>query len=202
MVTAMAAPLPHAGRTERTGQAGQTAPTEQTGQTGHPEYPEQTGKTGKTGKTEPAKPTGQLGERLARADLISADQLQIALLEQKRSGGLLGAILVRLGFLDENKLATVLAERAGLSSIDLKRAPLDPALMRKWPKSVAQRCRAVPISLDRNLLEIAMADPYDIVAMDEIRRRFPRDVTLVPRVAAAADIAETLANYDDTRATL
>ncbi|MER2519274.1 MAG: GspE/PulE family protein [Bdellovibrionales bacterium] len=146
--------------------------------------------------------TGHLGERLTRIGLVSADQLQIALLEQKRSGGLLGATLVRLGFLDENKLAAVLAERAGLSSIDLKHTLLDHSLIRKWPKSAALRCRAIPVRLDKNLLEIAMADPYDIVAMDEIRRHFPRDVTLVPRVAAAADIAETLANYDDTRATL
>lgn len=155
----------------------------------------------KSARQEPAR-AEQIGKRLADSGLVTADQLQIALVEQKRSGGLIGAILVRLGFLDEKKLASVLAERAGLSSIDLKHTLLDSSLMRKWPKSIAQRCRAIPIRLDNDRLEIAMADPYDVVAMDEIRRHFPREVALVPRVAAAADIEETLANYNDTRAAL
>ncbi len=137
-----------------------------------------------------------LGERLLQAGHITRDHLQIALHEQRRRGHMLGVILAQLGFIREDVLASVLAERTGLRQIDLKKIPLDPALMHKLPQTTAQRCRAVPVSLQNNRLELAMADPYDIVAMDEIRRHFPRPIEIVPLVAAAADIAEAIANYD------
>ena len=62
---------------------------------------------------------------------------------------------------------------------------------------MALRCRAIPVSLEGNTLYVAMADPYDVVAIDEIRRYFARPIEVVPRVASATDIAEALAHYDD-----
>ncbi|MDX2028816.1 MAG: ATPase, T2SS/T4P/T4SS family [Alphaproteobacteria bacterium] len=137
----------------------------------------------------------RVGEKLLQSNSITPDQLQIALHEQRRTGRLLGTILVQLGFLEEDNLAAVLAERTGLRSIDLKNKNTDPALMQKLPKAVAQRCRAVPVSLNATALEIAMADPYDVVAMDEIRRYFPRSIDIIPLVAAATDIAEAIEHY-------
>lgn len=139
--------------------------------------------------------TEKVGEKLLQTGLITPDQLQIALHEQRRSGKMLGTILVQLGFLDGESLASILAERTGCASINLKNAVIDPELLQKLPKNVAQRCRAVPVNLQNNILQVAMADPYDVVAMDEIRRYFPRSLDLVALVAPATDIAEIIDHY-------
>lgn len=140
---------------------------------------------------------GKVGENLLRRGCITPDQLAIGLHEQARSGKMLGTILVELGFLDDKSLAEVLAERTGFPSIDLKNTLLDFALLKQFPREVAERCRAVPVRFEKGVLEIALADPYDVVAMDEVRRHVPADVGMAPRVASAAAIAEVLANYAD-----
>lgn len=137
----------------------------------------------------------RIGDKLLKSNLISSDQLQIALHEQRRSGKMLGAILVQLGFLNDEGLAGILAERTGYKNIDLKKTLIDPALMAMLPKHIAERCRAVPLNLADNRLEIAMADPYDVVAMDELSRYFPRAADLSPCVAPANDIANIIEHY-------
>lgn len=134
----------------------------------------------------------RVGEKLLEMGLITPDQLRIALHEQTQNGLMLGAVLVRLGFLDEATLVTTLASRTGFDPIDLKKAALDPALLNRLPKAAAERCRTIPLRLDEKTLEVAMADPYDVMAMDEIRRHFPRNVELLPRVARKSDIEDAL----------
>ncbi len=151
--------------------------------------------TGADGEEITSRAPSRIGEKLLQSGLITPDHLQIALHEQRRSGTMLGSILVRLGFLKEEKLANILAERTGYKNIDLKKALIDPDLMAMLPKAVAERCRAVPISLLFNQLEIAMADPYDVVAMDELSRYFPRSVDIVPCVAPASDISDIIQHY-------
>ncbi|MDD5585943.1 MAG: GspE/PulE family protein [Alphaproteobacteria bacterium] len=137
----------------------------------------------------------QVGERLVEMGAITRDQLQIALHEQRQCGLMLGTVLVRLGFLDEAALASVLAARTGLEPIDLKKVVLDPALLQRLPKETAKRCHAVPLRLDDLTLVVAMADPYDIVAMDALRRHFPRNIELIPHVASKADIEDVIDHY-------
>jgi len=136
---------------------------------------------------------GQLvGDRLVEGGFITRDQLNIALHEQRAKGQMIGSVLVKLGFLDEDALASVLAERTGYEAVDLKQIMFDPALLKRLPKAVASRCRAVPLRLEGSRLDVAMADPYDIVAMDAIRRHFPRPIELVPFVSSQADIMDVL----------
>src|SRR5580704_4521156 len=142
-------------------------------------------------------PPERVGARLLHKELVTRDQLQIALHEQDRTGRMLGKILVELGFLDDDSLAEVLAERTGFPSIDLKNALLDAALLRGLPKEVALRCRAVPVALEGDVMKIAVADPYDVMAMDELRRHLPRGKQLAPLVAPEADIAEAINHYSD-----
>ena len=146
--------------------------------------------------TQPAT-SERVGDRLLAARLITADQLKIALHEQRRSGDMLGGILVRLGFLRDGDLAAVLAERTGFAPVDLTTCLIDDVLMRRLPPHVAQRCRAIPLRLDGDTVEVAVADPYDVTAMDEIRRHFAPPLTLIPLVAPAAAIAERLSHYED-----
>lgn len=145
-------------------------------------------------RTQPAAPL-KLGERLLRDDMLTSDQMQIALHEQRRNGGRLGAVLVRLGFISDEKLATVLAAHSGHEPVDLKTEFIDPDIARRLPRAVAERCRAVPMSFDGETLRLAMADPYDIAAMDEVRRYFPRPIDIKPFVASATDIKDALADY-------
>lgn len=140
----------------------------------------------------------KVGENLLRRGSITDDQLAVALHEQERTGKLLGRILVEFGFLDDTSLAHVLAERTGFPNIDLSHTLLDAELIQEFPKDVALRCRAVPVRREGNTLEIALADPYDIVAMDELRRAVPEDIQLAPYVATEAAIIEAINHYTDT----
>jgi len=143
-----------------------------------------------------------VGERLLQAGRITRDQLQIALHEQRRNGQMLGAVLVQLGFLTEEELSSVLAERTGLEQIDLKAANIDSTLLRRLPKAIAQRCRAVPVRLVDSRLILAMADPYDVVALDEVRRYFPHPIEIAPLVANPADIDDVMARYEAAKTPL
>ncbi len=146
---------------------------------------------------EVSTPNARVGERLLQMGSITPDHLRIALHEQRRTHERLGAILVQLGFLDEETLAEVLAERSGYASIDLKQAVLDPALVERVPKALAVKHNMIPLGLENGRLEVALADPYDIVALDEMRRHFPDASELVPRVAPAVDIAAMLELYGE-----
>lgn len=141
----------------------------------------------------------RVGESLLRNGEISSDQLNVALHEQQRNcastGKMLGSILVELGFLDDSSLANVLAERTGFPSIDLKATLVDASLLQDFPLDVARRCRAVPVRQDGEVLEVAIADPYDLVAMDELRSHVPQGVQVAPLVAAEADILEAINHY-------
>lgn len=144
----------------------------------------------------------RIGEKLIEMGELSSDQLHIALHEQKAKPAMLGATLVRLGFLTQDKLTVVLAAQSGVEPIDLSKAILDPELLQRLPKNSAARCLAIPLRLTATRLEIAMADPFDVVAMDEIRRHFPRSITLAPRVASKEVIESIIEHHYDTTASV
>ena len=137
----------------------------------------------------------RLGERLLTQRLITDDQLQVALHEQRQSGLMLGAVLVDLGFITESTLAEFLAERSGFDRIDLKSMVLDPALVRRLPKDVARRLKALPTAVGETTAQVAMVDPYDVMALDQLRRYFPRELELVPVVCGETDILEAIDQY-------
>jgi len=144
----------------------------------------------------------RIGEQLIEAGEISTDQLRIALHEQKSSHQMLGAILVRLNLIDENVLTRTLAERAGIAFLDLTQTPPDPELLLGFAKQTAKRCLALPLRLEGGTLHIAMADPLDIVALDDMRRAFPHATALVPAVASKAAIEDIIATLSDQAETL
>jgi general secretion pathway protein E/type IV pilus assembly protein PilB len=137
----------------------------------------------------------RLGERLLTQRLITEDQLQVALHEQRSTGAMLGAVLVDLGFITEQMLAEFLAERSGFDRIDLKSMVLDPALVRRLPKDVARRLKALPVAVGETTIQVAMADPYDVMAIDQLRRYFPRELDLTPLISGETDILEAIDQY-------
>ena len=135
---------------------------------------------------------GRIGERLVAMGLITEDQLNVALQEKKVSGKLLGEILVDLGFIDDETLTTFLAESSGFGVFDPKHTILDGDALNLIEKAVAVRHQILPVSLKEDELIVAMSDPYDVVAMDTLRRLAPRNVTIAPLVATPSILSEAI----------
>lgn len=143
-------------------------------------------------------PMKRIGTTLVDAGHITNDQLRIALLEQKGTDKeMLGATLLRLGFIGPNNLAQALAERAGTEAIDLKSLAIDPALLIKVPANIASKHLVLPIRMTARQVDLAMADPFDIVAIDAVRPFFSRHIEIVPHVAPKAELEDIISTLKD-----
>jgi type IV pilus assembly protein PilB len=137
----------------------------------------------------------RIGELLVREKLISLQQLQKAQDEAKRSGKRLGATLARLGFVDDNELSQFVAKQYGLKAINLNAVELDPELLKLIPKDVAQKHLVVPLERAGSTLTVAMSDPSNIYAIDELK--FLTQYNIRPMVAPEAAIEATILRYYD-----
>ena len=144
-----------------------------------------------------AAPKKMLGERLVDSGLVSADQLKIALIEQKRQGKLLGEVLISLGFVTEETLKDCLSERLGADSAQLQGLVADRAALALIPKEVARRYQLFPMSLDaeQRVLQVATADPNDVVAIDQLNRLVAGKATPVLQLASAGEIQRAIELY-------
>ncbi len=142
----------------------------------------------------------RLGELLVRNAMISAEQLQKAVSEQKREGIRLGAALIKLGYVQENDLASFLSKHYGVPSINLKEFDVDPAVITLIPSDVAQKYQLVPINRAGATLIVAMSDPSNIFAIDDIKFMTGFNVEVV--VAAEAAIKEAIDKYYDQSSSL
>ncbi len=145
---------------------------------------------------EPAANEGKkvvrIGDRLLDLGLITLDQLEVALFEQKRSGKMLGTVLVDLGFITHDVLASLLAESSGYDQFDPKTAMVDPDVVAKVSKDIAVRHRVIPLSIEGQSVFVAMSDPYDVLALDQLRRHFGSGLTVVPKVCPPGAIGELI----------
>lgn len=111
----------------------------------------------------------RLGEYLVRHGVINSEQLQTALEYQKRSGGLLGKALIALGYISRERLLEQVASFHGVPYVSLRLSPPDPAAAKLVPGRLAHRYRLIPIRRNGDQLVIAMANPADVAAEDEVR---------------------------------
>jgi type II secretory ATPase GspE/PulE/Tfp pilus assembly ATPase PilB-like protein len=141
-------------------------------------------------RSERRGPRRQLGEFLVEKGLINRDQLRVALTEQKQKNERLGKILVRLGLISESVLRDVLAEMLRVESIDLSRVVPDHDAVMLLPEELARRLRLLPISYDPNtrVLTVAMADTFDVVAMDQVVALLGGDIEVRTLLASEAEI--------------
>ena len=148
-------------------------------------------------KLEPTDPGLPLGERLIEAGLITEDQLQVALKEQSRHDEPLGRILVNLGLISEGVLRDTLGESLGQDSIDLANVVPDPDALQMVPKNIARRYSMLPINFDKNekVLTLAMADTFNIVAMDQVAALLDHGVGIVTLVAGEAEIEAAIEQF-------
>ena len=140
----------------------------------------------------------RLGELLVRNKLIDENQLAKALEDQRASGGRLGASLVKLGYLQEEDLAAFLSRQYGVPSINLSEFDIDENVIKLIPNEVARKYQLVPVNRAGATLIVAMADPSNIFAIDDIKFMTGYNVEVV--VAAEACIRNAIDKYYDQSA--
>jgi type IV pilus assembly protein PilB len=135
-----------------------------------------------------------IGSRLLERGLISEDQLRIAIQEQTRNHQPLGRLLVGLGFLTEAIIRDVLSEKLGQASVDVSAMPIDPAGIKLVPPEFARRYQLLPIALDRvnGTLTVAMADPCNIIALDQLHAILKGELRVIPQLAGESDIERAI----------
>jgi len=111
----------------------------------------------------------RLNSILIEKGLVTSEKLNEALKLQKKKGGKLSDILVTSGFVERRDLMIVLSEELGIPPINLSRYKIDPALIKLIPRKLAQHYQMVPISKMGDLLTVAIADPLNVFAIDEIK---------------------------------
>jgi type IV pilus assembly protein PilB len=132
----------------------------------------------------------QLGEVLLEEGLISPENLQQAIDEQRRLGRSLGRILIDKGFVTESNLVAALAKRLGLEFVDLTEYQIDPSAAALIPENLARRYKALPVRFENGKVIVAMSDPSNVLALDDIRTLAGREVA--PVVATATDIVAAI----------
>jgi type IV pilus assembly protein PilB len=141
---------------------------------------------------EEGRAKGRIGDRLVALGIISEDQLNVALQEKKISGKMLGAVLVDLGFIDEETLTAFLAESSGFEVFDPKHTIVDGDALALLEKAVAVKHQVLPISVSEYEVRVAMSDPYDVLALDTLRRFLPKGVQIKPLVTTATVLSEAI----------
>src|SRR6201988_3522884 len=137
--------------------------------------------------------SSRLGEILVKENLITADQLKQALDCQQQHGGRLGTCLIKLGFISDDDITEVLSRQYGVPSINLKYYEVDPTVIKLIPQDTAVRYQIVPLSRVGSTLTIAMTDPTNVFAMDDVK--FMTGFNVEPVVASEASVSEAIAKF-------
>jgi type IV pilus assembly protein PilB len=133
----------------------------------------------------------RLGELLLRENRVTPAQLQEALNHQRAHGGRLGSTLIKLGFLDETEISTLLSRHYGVQAIRLEDIEPDPATIKLIPVETAAKYNVVPIGRNGTTLTLAMADPANVFAMDDIK--FMTGLHVEPVVAPETAVRDAIA---------
>src|SRR5215218_4250272 len=142
----------------------------------------------------------RLGELLTKASLITQDQLKEALRVQKDTGGKLGETLIKLGFVSEEDITEWLSQQFGVPSINLQHFEIDGSVIKLIPGDVARKYNILPVNKTGATITIAMADPTNVFAMDDIK--FMTGYNVEPVVASELGIKAAIDNYYGTTSSL
>lgn len=145
----------------------------------------------------PPPPRRMLGEVLLEKGIVNQDHLRIALTEQKKQNLPLGKILIKLGFVTEAVMRDALGETIGQESVSLANVVADADAVRLIPKDVARRYKLVPLNFDKdhNMLSVAMADTFNVVALDQLSALVGASVTIKPMLASEQDIETAIDHF-------
>ncbi|MCK5002492.1 MAG: Flp pilus assembly complex ATPase component TadA [Gammaproteobacteria bacterium] len=139
----------------------------------------------------------RLGEQLIEKGLATVDQVDIALTEQKKSGRLLGELLVSLGFVSESVMRDTLGKVLGISSVDLGTVVPDSTALELIPKEIAERHVIVPISFNPKSqhLRLAMKNASDLQVLDRLHALVGRKVEITPFVSGESEIKKAIDQF-------
>src|SRR5215211_8364574 len=135
----------------------------------------------------------KLGEILVRENLISPQHLREALDYQREHGGRLGFNLVKLGLINDDMITAVLSRQYGIPSVNLDLFKIDPAVLSLIPQEVAQKHSVLPLSRVGATLTLAMVDPTNVFAMDDVK--FMTGLNVEPVVVAEGSVQQAIATY-------
>ena len=135
----------------------------------------------------------RIGEMLVSAGLINEDQLKDALRRQKEEGGKLGSLLVRFGYIEEEDLTAHLSQQYGVPAINLSSFEIDESIFKLIPSETARKYELIPINRTGATLTLAMVDPTNVFAMDDIK--FMTGYNVEPVIASELAILEAIENY-------
>jgi type IV pilus assembly protein PilB len=127
----------------------------------------------------PTRPAGQrkfLGQILKEMELVSEGQIQEALAEQRKKGGALGEILLAKGYIDQDTLTLAIAAQNGMEVINLDEIEISSEIIEKVPKNMAMAYTVLPVRMDNGTLVVAMSNPNDINAIDDLRMNLRCDI--------------------------
>jgi type IV pilus assembly protein PilB len=137
--------------------------------------------------------TNRLGELLVREKLISLSQLRAAQEEQQRSGGNLGFTLARLGYISDNEITNFLSQQYRVPTIDLEEYEIDAEILKLVAKEQCEKHRVIPVSRTGNSLIVAMADPTNLHAIDDLK--FLTSYNIEPVIASETAIGQAIEKY-------
>lgn len=151
----------------------------------------------RTGQTVPpgVAPSSERIEKLLVArGVVSEDQIRIALVEQRRHNEPIGRILVRFGFATEGVIRDVLAGVLGYDSVDLSNVLIDSDVVKRVPREIARRYRLLALTFDAESrrLTVATSDPYNVVALDQVRALFDPGVEIRAMLAGDGEIDKAI----------
>src|SRR5215472_4215853 len=137
--------------------------------------------------------SGRLGELLVRENLISVQQLRKAQEEQQKNGTRIGSALIKVGAIEEHKLTDFLSKQYGVPAINLKDFEIDAEIVKLVMKEVAQKHLVIPVNRAGQSLIVAMADPSNIYAVDDLK--FTTGYNIEPVVASEPSIRDAIERY-------
>jgi type IV pilus assembly protein PilB len=135
----------------------------------------------------------KLGELLLKENMVTPQQLQEALGHQKMNGGKLGKAFVSLGYVKDEEITSLLSRQYGVPSINLDHFEVDPAIIKIIPAETSRKYQILPLSRSGATLTIAMADPTNVFAMDDIK--FMTGYNVEPVVASETSLDEAIEKY-------
>src|SRR5215212_7334648 len=135
----------------------------------------------------------RIGELLLKEKRITPEQLQEALNYQRQNGGKLGFNLIKLGLVKDDEITALLSKQYGVPSIALGQFEIDAAVVKLVPAETAQKYQIIPLSRAGATLTIAMTDPTNVFAMDDIK--FMTGYNVEPVVASETAVTDAITRY-------
>src|SRR6266849_7341191 len=139
----------------------------------------------------------RLGDLLVADGLLTPEQLRKALAEQKGSTDKLGSVLIKLGFINEEQLIGFLSRQYGVPSITLAQLEIDPGVLRLVPAPIAKKYEVIPVRKMGSSLAVAMADPTNVFALDDIA--FMTNLQVLPLVASQSAIRKAIDRHYESK---